>query len=163
LTKHKKSTAGVVFAITAYTWWAVVTPLYFKWLADLPIIELLIWRIISGLPLLLLLLLFKQNLVNCYRALKDRKTLLLLIGSTFFISINWVVFVLAVVWDRLTEGSLGYFINPLVTVALGFLVLGERIRLLQIIAVAIAALAVIYLTIAQGSLPWISVALGMGY
>lgn len=159
LTENHKSTPGVLFAISSYSWWAIVTPLYFKWLSDAPIVELLIWRILSGLPILILLLLFRKNLSACYRSLKDRKTLLLLLGSTIFISINWIVFVLAVVWDRLTEGSLGYYINPLVTVALGYFVLGERMRMTQVIAVIIALLAVVYLTIAQGSLPWISIAL----
>jgi chloramphenicol-sensitive protein RarD len=153
------SSAGVMFAIGSYLWWAFVTPLYFKFLAEIPVVELLIWRIISALPLLVGLLLFRKKLVSAFKALRNRKTLFLLIGSTFFISINWVVFILAVVWDRLTEGSLGYYINPLVTVALGFVILGERLRILQVIAVFIALGGVIYLTIAQGSLPWISMLL----
>ena len=89
----------------------------------------------SGLPLLIGLLCFRKTLVSAFKSLRNRRTLLLLLGSTFFISINWVVFILAVVWDRLTEGSLGYYINPMVTVALGFLILGERLRKLQIVAV----------------------------
>ena len=80
-------------------------------------------------------------------------------GSTFFISINWIVFVLSIVWDRLTEASLGYYINPIVTVALGFIFLRERIRPLQWVAVGIAATAVTFLAVAQGELPWISIAL----
>ncbi len=159
MTKLSKSSAGAIFAICAYSWWAIVTPLYFKFLAEIPVVELLIWRILSGLPLLICLLLFRKTLVSALKSLRNRKTLLLLIGSTFFISINWVVFILSVVWDRLTEGSLGYYINPLVTVALGFLFLGERLRPLQIVAVGIALLGVVYLTIAEGSLPWISVCL----
>jgi chloramphenicol-sensitive protein RarD len=148
-----------MFAIGSYLWWAIVTPIYFKFLAEIPVVELLIWRIMSGLPLLIGLLLFRKTLISAYKSLRDKRTLLLLLGSTVFISINWVVFILAVVWDRLTEGSLGYYINPLVTVALGFLFLGERLRPMQIVSVGIALLGVIYLTIAQGSLPWISVAL----
>jgi len=148
-----------MFAASSYLWWALVTPLYFKVLAEIPVVELLIWRIISGLPILIGLLIYRKKLAACFKALKNRKTLLLLLGSTFFISINWVVFVLAVVWDRLTEASLGYYINPLVSVALGYLFLGERIRPLQIIAVGIALVGVVYLTIAQGALPWISVSL----
>jgi chloramphenicol-sensitive protein RarD len=159
LSKISKSSAGVMFAASSYLWWALVTPLYFKVLAEIPVVELLIWRIISGLPILIGLLIYRKKLAACFKALKNRKTLLLLLGSTFFISINWVVFVLAVVWDRLTEASLGYYINPLVSVALGYLFLGERIRPLQIIAVGIALVGVVYLTIAQGALPWISVSL----
>ncbi len=148
-----------MFAISAYLWWAIVTPIYFKYLAEIPVVELLIWRIMSGLPLLIGLLVFRKTFITAFKSLRDWRTALFLIGSTFFISINWVVFIIAVVWDRLTEGSLGYYINPLVTVALGFLFLGERLRPLQVIAVCIAFIGVLYLTIAQGYVPWISVAL----
>ena len=148
-----------MFAVGSYLWWAIVTPLYFKFLAEIPVVELLIWRILSGLPILIGLLVYRKTLVSCLKSLRNRRTFLLLLGSTVFISINWVVFVLSIVWDRLTEGSLGYYINPLVSVALGFLFLGERIRLLQVVAVCIALVGVVYLTIAQGALPWISVSL----
>ena len=137
----------------------MVTPLYFKALISVPVVEVLIWRVLSGLPLLICLLLFRKKLVSCIKQLKDRRTALLLLGSTFFISINWIVFVLAIVWDRLSEASLGYYINPLVSVALGFIILGERISLLQWVAVGIAGLAVTYLAVAEGSLPWISMCL----
>ncbi len=149
----------MTFAVSAYLWWAVVTPLYFKVLISVPVVELIVWRILSGLPLLIGLLLLRKNLISCIKSLKDRRTILLLLGSTFFISINWIVFVLAIVRDSLTEASLGYYINPLVTVALGFIILRERIRPLQWIAVGIAATAVAYLAVAQGELPWISIAL----
>ena len=154
-----QASAGVMFAIGSYLWWAFITPLYFKYLVEIPIVELLIWRIISGLPILIGLLMYRKTLVTCFKSLLHRRTFLLLLGSTFFISINWIVFVVAIVEDRLTEASLGYYINPLVSVALGYLVLSERIRVLQIVAVGIALIGVVYLTIAQGALPWISVSL----
>jgi len=159
LIKINKSTAGVIFAVVAYCWWAAITPLYFKWLATVPLVELVVWRILSGLPILLCILLLKKQLISCYKSLANKKTAFLLLGSTIFIAINWVVFVLAVVWDRVTEASLGYYINPLVTLALGFLILKERIRPIQIVAVLIALIAVVYLTIEQGALPWISLSL----
>ncbi len=146
-------------AILAYSWWAAVTPIYFKWLASVPLIELVIWRILSGLPILIGILLVKKQVVNCFKSLKDRKTLLYLIGSTFFIAINWITFVLAIVQDKLTAASLGYYINPLVTVAIGFLILKEKIRPLQIVAVLLAISGVVFLTWEQGELPWISLAL----
>mgnify|MGYP002864524790 CR=1 FL=1 len=150
---------GVIFAISSYLWWAIVTPLYFKVLVSVPVAELIVWRILSGLPLLIGLLLLRKTLISCIKSIKDRRTILLLLGSTFFISINWIVFVLSIVWDRLTEASLGYYINPLVTVALGFIVLRERIRPLQWVAISIAAAAVTFLAVSQGELPWISIAL----
>lgn len=148
-----------MFAVGSYLWWALITPLYFKLLVEIPVVELLIWRIISGLPILIGLLMYRKSLVSCFKALLQRRTLLLLLGSTFFISINWIVFVLAIVWDQLTEASLGYYINPLVSVALGYVFLSERISVLQVVAVGIALISVVYLTIAQGALPWISVSL----
>jgi chloramphenicol-sensitive protein RarD len=159
LTEKVTSTAGVTFAVSSYLWWAVVTPIYFKLLVTVPVAELIVWRILSGLPLLIGLLLFRKTLMSCIKSLNNRRTIFLLLGSTFFISINWIVFVLSIVWDRLTEASLGYYINPLVTVAMGFVILRERIRPLQWVAVGIAAAAVTFLAVAQGELPWISIAL----
>lgn len=160
LSNISKSSAGVLFAIGSYLWWALVTPIYFKIFKEVPVVELVIWRVLSGLPLLLLILFFRKNIANCYKALCHRRTLVLLLASTILISVNWTVYVISVVTDRLLDSSLGFYISPLVTVALGFLVLGERLRKLQIIAVIVALIGVVYLTISQGSLPWISVTLG---
>jgi chloramphenicol-sensitive protein RarD len=162
LTGQAKSAAGasgVLFAIGSYLWWAFVTPIYFKVFKEVPVVELVIWRVMSGLPLLIALLLFRNRIGECFKVLRNKKTFLLLLASTFFISINWIVYVISVVTDRLLDSSLGYYINPLVTVAFGFLFLGERLHKLQKIAVGIALVGVIYLTIAQGSLPWISITL----
>jgi len=149
----------VLFAIGSYLWWAFVTPIYFKIFKEVPVVELVIWRVISGLPLLLGLLFFRKKIAACFKLLQNRRTFFLLLASSVFISINWIVYVISVVTDRLLDSSLGYYINPLVTVAFGFLFLGERLRKMQWLAVAIAFIGVVYLTIAQGSLPWISITL----
>jgi len=159
LSQISKSSAGVLFAIGAYVWWAFATPIYFKIFKEVPVVELVIWRIMSGLPLLILILFFRKKLGTCYKVLSHKKTCILLLASTFFISVNWIVFVISVVTDRLLDSSLGYYINPLVTVSLGFFFLGERLDKLQIVAVLIALIGVVYLTISQGSLPWIAVTL----
>ena len=149
----------MLFAIGSYLWWAFVTPIYFKIFKEVPVVELVIWRVISGLPLLLGLLFFRKKIAACFKLLQNKRTFFLLLASTVFISINWIVYVISVVTDRLLDSSLGYYINPLVTVAFGFLFLGERLRKMQWLAVAIAFIGVVYLTIAQGSLPWISITL----
>jgi chloramphenicol-sensitive protein RarD len=162
LTNKPKSAvgfSGVLFSIGAYLWWAFITPIYFKIFKQVPLVELVIWRVLSGLPLLLALLYFKKTLAQCYKALRNKRIFFLLLASAFFISVNWVVFVISVVTDRLIDSSLGYYICPLVTVSFGFLFLGERLRKLQIVAVGIALVGVVYLTIAQGALPWIAVTL----
>jgi chloramphenicol-sensitive protein RarD len=162
LTNKPKSAAGfsgVLFSISAYLWWAFITPLYFKLFKQVPLVELVIWRVLSGLPLLLALLYFKKTLAECYKALRNKKIFFLLLASAFFISVNWIVFVISVVTDRLIDSSLGYYICPLVTVSFGYFFLGERLRKLQVVAVGIAFAGVVYLTIAQGALPWIAVTL----
>jgi chloramphenicol-sensitive protein RarD len=148
-----------MFAIGSYLWWAFATPIYFKIYKQIPVVELVIWRVISGLPILLLLLFARKRLGACFKALRHKKTCLLLLASTVFISINWIVFVISVVTDRLLDSSLGYYINPLVSVAFGFLFLGERLRTLQVMAVCIAFASVVYLTFSIGALPWISITL----
>lgn len=97
--------------------------------------------------------------MQCYKSLLHKKTLCLLMASSFLISVNWIVYVISVVDNKLLDSSLGYYINPLVTVAFGFLFLGERLRKLQVVAVGIALVGVVYLTIEKGSLPWISIVL----
>ncbi len=159
LTLKSKSTVGVLCAIAAYLWWGFATPLYFKLFKQVPVVELVIWRVLSGLPILLLLLYFRKQVVSCFQALRDKRTLLLLLISSAMISLNWTVYVISVVTDRLLDSSLGYYINPIVTVLFGFLFLGERLRKMQLVAVGIALIGVVYLTIVQGSLPWIAVSL----
>ncbi len=162
LTNKPKSAvgfSGVLFSIGAYLWWAFITPLYFKVFKQIPLVELVIWRVLSGLPLLLALLYFKKTLAECFKALRNKRIFFLLLASAFFISVNWVVFVISVVTDRLIDSSLGYYICPLVTVSFGFLFLGERLRKLQIVAIGIALIGVVFLTIAHGALPWIAVTL----
>jgi chloramphenicol-sensitive protein RarD len=150
---------GVSHAVAAYLLWGLATPLYFRWLREVSPWELLTWRVLSGLPLLLLLLIARRDLRSIGRAIADRGTRRRLLLSTALIGVNWYVFILAVVTARLSEASLGYFINPIVSVALGVFVLGERLRRLQAVAVAIAAAGVGALAWEQGSVPWIALVL----
>jgi chloramphenicol-sensitive protein RarD len=146
-------------AIGAYGWWAIVTPLYYRVIDEVPIGELLAWRVVSGLPALWLLLWAVRRLPEFWAALRQPRVMLLLAASSILIAINWVVFVWAVIDNRLSEASLGYYINPLVSVALGMLVLGERLRRLQWIAIVLAAGGVAVLAWKLGGLPWISLTL----
>ncbi len=146
-------------AIGAYGWWAIVTPLYYRVIADVPVGELLAWRVISGLPALWLLLWATRRLPEWWAALREPRVLLLLIASGALIAVNWVVFVWSVIDNRLSEASLGYYINPLVSVALGMLVLGERLQRAQWVAIALAASGVGVLAWKLGGLPWISLTL----
>jgi chloramphenicol-sensitive protein RarD len=155
----KNATTGVVLAILAYGWWAVVTPLYFWVLKDINAFELVAWRVLLGLPMLILLLLCIGRLNEFIDALTTPRVLGLLVLTAGFISVNWFVFIWAVVTDRLSEASLGYYINPIVSVILGMVFLGERLRKFQWIAVALAVTGVAVLAIRVGGVPWISLAL----
>ncbi len=133
---------GVTQAIGAYLWWGVVTGVYFKALDSVAPLELLAWRVLAGLPVMLILLALPPGFGRVRTALADRRTVAILLASTGLIAINWFVFIYSVVSGRLIEASLGYYINPLVSVLLGRLFLGERLRPLQWAAVALAAVAV---------------------
>ncbi|MDG2423972.1 MAG: EamA family transporter RarD, partial [Phycisphaerales bacterium] len=150
---------GVLLALGAYGWWGFITPIYYHQLQEVPVLELIAWRVLAGLPIMLLILWATNRHVQLIKILRSPGPLGMLAVSAILIGINWFVFIIAVDTDRLTEASLGYYINPLVSVALGMLVLGERMRALQWVAIAIAASGVTVLAIKTGGVPWISLSL----
>ncbi len=154
---------GVLHAVGAYLWWGLVTSFYFKWLDHVSPWELLAWRVLAGLPVLLLILTFRRDLGSIAKAWRDKRTVRALAASTVFISANWFCFIYAVISGRLSEASLGYYINPLVSVALGVVVLREKLRRLQAIAVLIAAIGVIVLAVGLGRLPWIAMVIPVSF
>lgn len=114
----------------------------------------------------LVLLVFVITIARTWRRVRsalNKRTLLILLGAAVFISINWLVYVYAVDTDQVVQASLGYFINPLISVALGVMLLRERLRALQWVAVGIAVLAVAVLTVSYGTVPWISLTLAISF
>ena len=97
---------GVAEGVGAYLWWGVVTVFYFKWVSRSDPWELLAWRVLAGLPVLLGILAYRGDLASMRRALADRSTRRWLVVSTVLICANWFVFIVSVVRDRLTEASL---------------------------------------------------------
>jgi chloramphenicol-sensitive protein RarD len=150
--------AGILYALSAYAFWGVV-PVYWKALGATPALVVLAHRVIWSVLFVGLLLTWQKGWIGVRAALSRRRTLLLLAATTTLITVNWGLFIWAVKSGHLLEASLGYFINPLVNVVLGVALLRERLRPLQMIAVALAACGVIHLTIATGVLPWISLVL----
>ncbi|MEC9232602.1 MAG: EamA family transporter RarD [Planctomycetota bacterium] len=157
------STPGIAMALSAFGWWALVTPLYFHVLREIPAEQQLAWRVVSGLPTMLLILLATRRLRELGAILRAPGVLALLLCSACLLAINGFTFTWAVLENRLMEGSLGYYINPLVSVLLGAVFLGERLRGLQQLAVAIAAVGVVLMTIALGHLPWVSLILAFSF
>lgn len=137
-------------------------PLYFALLDAVSPLEVVAHRIIWTLIFLIIVISIARNWNSVRRAL-NKRTIGILLGAAVFISINWLVYVYAVATDQVVQASLGYFVNPLISVALGVLLLRERLRRLQWVAVGIAIIAVVILTVSYGSLPWISLTLGFSF
>ena len=140
-----------------------LAPIYFKWLNQVPALEIIAHRILWGIPMLALFLLVRDGRQFWKRMILPRKTLLGLLLSGTLVASNWLVFVWAVTHDHILETSLGYFINPLVNVLLGTVFLKERLTNLQTIAVVLAAAGTAYLGWYLGRPPWISLFLGVTF
>ena len=153
---------GVVSGLGAYALWGLF-PLYFPLLEPAGGIEIVAHRVLWSLLFvgLLLTVMHRWRLVRA--AVRDRRALLVLTGAAVLIAVNWLVFVYGVNSGQVVETSLGYFINPLVSVLLGVVVFSERLRPLQWAAVGIAAVAVAVLTLDYGRPPWIALGLALTF
>ncbi|MCJ8339644.1 MAG: EamA family transporter RarD [Pseudomonadales bacterium] len=149
---------GVIYALAAYVMWGFA-PLYFKLLDQVPAPEILMHRIIWSFALLFLLVLVSGQLEQVLQLLKKPKKLAVLLVTAVLVAFNWLVFIWAVNSDQILEASLGYFINPLLNVALGMIFLNERLPRLQLFAVALAACGVVIQLLVFGSIPWVSLVL----
>lgn len=150
---------GVVSAVAAFLFWGTV-PFYFKLLNHVGAWEIITHRIIWSLPVLALFLLYRDGR-RWFGGLRLSPRLVgWLLLSGLLVSTNWLIYVWAVVNDRVLSTSLGYFINPLVNVLLGYLFLKERLTPNQKVAVALAAAGTCYLGWFLGAAPWVSLALG---
>lgn len=144
---------GFAFAFSAYFLWGFL-PLYLKWLAHIPAAEVLAHRIIWSVPIAGLVLVLMGRTADVARVLRDPRSLAMGALAAFLISINWGVYVWSIAAERTLDAALGYYINPLFSVFLGFALLGERLTKLQWAAVGLAGCAVVVLTVENGSLPW---------
>ena len=153
---------GLVYGVAAYGLWGIV-PLFWKLLAGVDPVEVLAHRAVWGLFAFGALVWLASAGPRLRAALRDRRTLAVMAVSSALLAVNWGVFVGAVSSGHLLEASLGYFINPLVSVALGMIVLGERLRRLQWLAIACAVAGVVLLTWRAGRVPWISFVLAASF
>ena len=157
-----RGNAGALYAIAAYTTWGLI-PVYWKGLAAVPALEILMYRVAGTVVFACVLLTLARRWGDVRAALASRRSLLALAASSLLFASNWLVFIWAVNRGEIVATSLGYYLNPLANVALGVLVLRERLRPLQLVAVAIAAAGVAYFTAALGGLPWISLYLALSF
>jgi chloramphenicol-sensitive protein RarD len=149
---------GLAYAALAFVAWGLY-PLYFKTIASVPPLEVVLQRSVWSLVFVLALLAVLRRWSWLRELAAQPKRLALFAVSALLLSTNWLVYVWAVQAGHIVEASLGYFINPLVNVLLGVLVLRERLRRAQWVAVVLAAAGVLWLTLQTGRLPWIALAL----
>ncbi|MBN1398989.1 MAG: EamA family transporter RarD [Bacteroidetes bacterium] len=149
---------GIWYAIGAYASWGLF-PLYWKLLKHIPALQLVSHRIIWSLLFLAAVILLIRNWREFRAAIISRKVLRVYFIAALLIGINWLTYVWAVNSEHIVEASLGYFINPLLSVLIGVLFLHEHLRARQWISISLAGIGVLFLTIVHGSVPWIALLL----
>jgi len=159
MTKFNK---GLLFGVSAYIIWGLL-PLYWKLVEEAGAYEILAHRGIWSLLICLSLLALRKQLKSAYKMVRSSRTLSLLFLASGLLTINWGVYIWSVTVNRVVEAALGYYITPLINVTFVVLLLREKLRPAQWIAVALAAAGVVILTLGYGSLPWIALVLAISW
>jgi chloramphenicol-sensitive protein RarD len=153
---------GLASGVLAYGLWAII-PLFWRLLVEIDPYEVIAHRVVWGCLTFLVMAAAAKKLDAVRAVFRDRRAIAWLVVSGALLAVNWVTFVYSVTSGHLVDASLGYFINPLVSVALGMVVLGERLRPAQWIAVGLACVGVTIATWQRGELPWISLVLALTF
>ncbi|HEY2042979.1 MAG TPA: EamA family transporter RarD [Jatrophihabitans sp.] len=153
---------GIAYGSGAYLLWGLF-PLYWPLLKPAGAIEILANRMLWSLLVVIVLIAAQRKWASVLAVIRDRRALAKLTLAAIVVSVNWGVYIWGVNTGHVVETSLGYFINPLLTILLGVVVLSERLRLTQWVAVGIATLAIVVLTVDYGRLPWIALTLAVSF
>ncbi len=153
---------GTAYGISAYLLWGMFA-LYFPLLKPAGSVEIVAHRIVWSLLVVLVILGVQRNLASLRVLAADRRSLMILVAAAVLIAGNWCLYIYGVNSDQVVETSLGYFINPIVTVMLGVVLLGERLRLTQWVAIGLGTVAVVVLAVDYGRPPWIALGLAFSF
>ena len=162
MSSDSRHSRGLAYGVSAYAVWGLF-PLYWPLLKPAGALEILAHRMVWSLVFLAFVDAARRNWSDIRKVLVTPRTRNLLAFAAVLISVNWGLYIWAVNSDHVIDASLGYFINPLINIALGVIIFRERLRRLQWVAVGVAALGVSWLTWDAGSLPWIGLALGLSF
>lgn len=154
--------AGALYAVLAYMAWGLL-PIYWKFFGPVPAIEILSHRIIWSVVFLFGVLYLQQRSSELKQIFQSRMRLVILLATASLLTLNWGLYIYGVNSDRVVETSLGYFMNPLVNVILGFVFLKERLNQGQILAVLLASVGVAYFVWQFGQVPWIALGLAFSF
>lgn len=152
----------MAYGVGAYVIWGSL-PIYWRWLDRASAYEILANRGIWSLAVCLIFLAFQKQLRSTLKLIRNIKTFLILLTSSFLLTLNWGIYIWAVSVDRVVEASLGYYMTPLVVVCFGVLVLKEKLRFAQKLSLSFAAVGVSILTIAFGQLPLVAFGLALSW
>jgi chloramphenicol-sensitive protein RarD len=153
--------SGIMYAALAFFCWGLF-PIYFHALGEVPPLQILAHRMLWSLAFLLILLLLRRDW-KWLQVVRQPRVFFSFVLSALLLSANWLVYIWSVMNHHVIEASLGYFINPLVNIVLGYLILKERMRPLQWAAIGVAALGVAWLTWQAGTVPWIALFLALSF
>ena len=160
--RKKRTRAGFLYGFGAYGLWGLL-PLYFVLLLPATAYEIVSMRVLFSVLFCLILLALTRSLGTLVRLFRDGKAVIALVIAGVLIATNWLLYVVATTTGHTLEASLGYFINPIVAVLLGVIVLREKLRPLQWAAIAVGFLAVLIMSVVYGSVPWLSLALAFSF
>lgn len=161
-TDSAEGKAGLLSGLAAYTMWGLF-PIYFVAMRHVPALELLSYRIVWSVPFGLLILLFRKQIRDTLRALAKPKTLALLTIAAIALAANWGVYIWAIQQNQIFQGSLGYYMNPLLYVLVAVVFFKEKLSLLQGLAILFAFIGVAILTLHGGVFPGISLFLAFSF
>lgn len=153
---------GLFYAIITYLMWGML-PLYFNLMADASPVEIVASRVVFSLIFCAALLPMLKLTGGFVEVLRNRRATLVLFAASLLIGVNWFIYVLATTTGRTIDASLGYFINPLVSVSLGVIFLKERLRVAQWVAVGLSAVAVLIMSVVYGQGPFIGLGLAFSF
>jgi chloramphenicol-sensitive protein RarD len=157
-----RTRSGLLFAVGAYSIWGLA-PIYWKLVAEVPATQLLAHRILWSVLMLVVLIAVQRRWLELARVFRSARVVVTLLGTTALIAVNWLVFIWAMSTERILHASLGYFINPLVTVLLAMVFLGERLSRGRWVSMGLAGLGVTILVVRVGTFPWISLVLAFSF
>ncbi len=157
-----RSRIGLTQAFGAFVLWGML-PLYFRALDAAPVLEVMAHRIVWTVVLLIPLVIVLQRSSTVAAAFRSPRMMGIFAVTTILVSANWLIYIYAISIERLLDASLGYYINPLVNVALGVIFLGERLNRRQKTAVALASLGVLNQAVSLGAFPWIALGLALTF